>query len=85
MDRTQASADRVPLTVPHMGVVEEVMVIEWLVDSGTRVSAGQEVVIVETEKAEVALEAPAGGTLEITVAASDLELPVGATLAYIDP
>ena len=83
MDRSQESADRVPLTVPHMGVVEEVVVIEWLVDPGTRVSAGQEVVIVETEKAEVALEAPAGGTIDITVAESDLEVPVGATLAYI--
>ena len=85
MNADQARADRIPLTVPHMGVVEEVVVIEWLVDSGTPVSAGQEVVIVETEKAEVALEAPAGGILDITVAASDLELAVGATLAYITP
>lgn len=83
MDGTEQTADRTPLTVPHMGVVEEVVVLEWLVNSGTRVSAGQEVVIVETEKAEVALEAPAGGTIDITVAASDLEVPVGATLAYI--
>ena len=85
MDESEQTVDRVPLTVPHMGVVEEVVVVEWLVDSGGRVSAGQEVVIVETEKAEVALEAPAGGILDIAVAASDLELPVGATLAYIAP
>ena len=83
MDRTEQTANRVPLTVPHMGVVEEVVVVEWLVDSGDRVSAGQEVVVVETEKAEVTLEAPAGGTMDITVAASDFEVPVGATLAYI--
>ena len=83
MDRTEQTANRVPLTVPHMGVVEEVVVVQWLVDSGDRVSAGQEVVVVETEKAEVTLEAPAGGTMDITVAASDFEVPVGATLAYI--
>lgn len=83
MDGTEQTADRTPLTVPHMGVVEEVVVLEWLVNSGARVSAGQEVVIVGTEKAEVALEAPAGGTIDITVAASDFEVPVGATLAYI--
>jgi pyruvate/2-oxoglutarate dehydrogenase complex dihydrolipoamide acyltransferase (E2) component len=85
MDGSEQTADRVPLTVPHMGVVEEVVVIEWLVDDGARVFAGQEVVIVETEKAEVALEAPAAGTIDVTVTASDLEVSVGATLAYIAP
>jgi len=76
---------RVPLTVPQMGVVEEVVVIEWLVEPGATVAQGQEVVIVETEKAEVALESPAAGAIEILTAASDDEIPVGATLAYIDP
>ena len=85
MDGNELTADRVPLTVPHMGVVEEVVVVEWLVDSGTRVSSGQEVVVVETEKAEVALEAPSGGTIDIVITASDIEVPVGTTLAYIAP
>lgn len=82
---TTEPARRVPLTVPQMGVVEEVVVIEWLVDPGATVAQGQEVVIVETEKAEVALESPAAGAIEILAAASDDEIPVGATLAYIDP
>lgn len=82
---TPDPSHRVPLTVPHMGVVEEVVVVEWLVEPGTTVVAGQEVVIVETEKAEVALESPAAGSIEIVAAASDDEVPVGATLAYIDP
>ncbi len=82
---TPDASNRVPLTVPQMGVVEEVVVIEWLVDPGAAVAQGQEVVIVETEKAEVALESPAAGAIEIVVAASDDEVPVGATLAYIDP
>lgn len=68
-----------------MGVVEEVLVIEWLADAGSRVAAGQEVVVVETEKAEVVLEAPASGTLDITVAVSDDEVPIGTALAYISP
>ena len=76
---------RVPLTVPQMGVVEEVVVIEWLVDAGAAVVEGQEVVIVETEKAEVALESPASGAIDIVATVSDDEVPVGATLAYIDP
>ncbi len=82
---TPDTSNRVPLTVPQMGVVEEVIVIEWLVDPGAAVAQGQEVVIVETEKAEVALESPADGAIEIMVAASDDEVPVGTTLAYIDP
>lgn len=77
--------DRVPLIVPQMGVVEEVLVIEWLVAPGSLVSAGQEVVVVETEKAEVTLDAPTAGTLDITVGVSDEEVPVGTTLAYISP
>ena len=82
---TSTSSPRVPLLVPQMGVVEEVVVIEWLVDPGSSVVVGQELVIVETEKAEVALESPASGTVEIVAPASDDEIPVGATLAYIDP
>ena len=82
---TADSSRRLPLTVPQMGVVEEVVVIEWLVEPGSAVAAGEEVVIVETEKAEVALESPASGTIEIVAPASDDEVPVGATLAYIDP
>jgi len=82
---TPDTSNRVPLTVPQMGVVEEVIVIEWLVDPGAAVAQGQEVVIVETEKAEVALESPAAGAIAIVVAVSDDEVPVGATLAYIDP
>lgn len=72
------------LAVPHMGVVEEVVILEWLAADGEAVAAGQEVVVVETEKAEVTLEAPASGVLRIKAAASDQEVPVGAELAVIE-
>ena len=72
------------LAVPHMGVVEEVVILEWLAADGDEVAAGQEVVLVETEKAEVTLEAPASGVLRIKEAASDQEVPVGAELAVIE-
>lgn len=72
------------LAVPHMGVVEEVVILEWLAADGEAVAAGQEVVVVETEKAEVTLEAPASGVLRIKAAASDQEIPVGAELAVIE-
>lgn len=74
-----------PLRVPQMGVVEEVIVLEWLVEDGAAVTAGQEVVMVETEKAEVGLEAPAAGVIRIQVPASDAEVAVGSVLAVIVP
>lgn len=73
------------LTVPHMGVVEEVIVLEWLVEDGATVAEGQEVVMVETEKAEVGLEAPASGVINILTPASDDEVAVGTVLAVIVP
>lgn len=72
------------MAVPHMGVVEEVVVLEWLAADGEAVAAGQEVVVVETEKAEVTLEAPASGALRIKAPVSGLEIPVGAVLAMIE-
>lgn len=74
-----------PLRVPQMGVVEEVIVLEWLVEDGAAVTAGQEVVMVETEKAEVGLEAPAAGIIRIQTPASDAEVAVGSVLAVIVP
>lgn len=73
------------LTVPQMGVVEEVIVLEWLAEDGAAVAVGQEVVMVETEKAEVALESPASGVINILVPASDNEVAVGTVLAVIVP
>lgn len=69
--------------VPQMGVVEQIVVLQWLVADGASVKEGQSVVVVETEKAETELEAPASGRIEILVDVSDEEIPVGSTLARI--
>ena len=75
--------ERVPLSIPQLGVIEDVVVLEWLRESGTTVATGDRVVLVETDKAETELESPADGVLEIVVAASDTEVPVGSVLAYV--
>ena len=73
------------LVVPQMGVVEQVLVVEWLVDDGSEVATGDPVVVVDTDKAETELEAPASGRLAIRVEASDEdEVAVGTVLATID-
>lgn len=79
-------ADRTPIVIPHSGVVETVIIVEWLHATGDRVEAGDEVVIVESEKAETAIEAPATGTLEIVVEADpedDVEVDVGTTIGHV--
>ncbi len=74
------------VVVPQMGVVERVLVVEWLVDDGSAVAAGDPVVVIDTDKAETELEAPASGRLRILVAASDEdEVAVGTVLATIAP
>ena len=77
---------RTPILVPHSGVVESVILVEWLRESGARVETGEEVVIVESEKAETAIEAPATGTLEIVIEADphdDVEVDVGTTIGHV--
>ena len=73
------------LVVPQMGVVEHVLVVEWLVDDGSEVAASDPVVVIDTDKAETELEAPTSGRLTILVAASDEdEVAVGTVLATIE-
>lgn len=76
---------RLELVVPQMGVVEQVLVVEWLVEDGSEVAASDPVVVIDTEKAETELEAPASGRLTILVAAGDEdEVAVGTVLATIE-
>jgi pyruvate/2-oxoglutarate dehydrogenase complex dihydrolipoamide acyltransferase (E2) component len=81
-------AEPTAIVVPHSGVVEIFLLIEWLKAAGEQVTEGEEIVVIESEKATVALEAPASGTLEILVDAdpgSDVEVEVGATIGRILP
>ena len=71
------------LTVPQMGVVEQVLVVEWLVEDGAQVAAGESVVVIDTDKAETELEAPASGRLHVLVPAGDEEVSVGTVLATV--
>ena len=71
------------LTIPQMGVVEQVLVVEWLVEDGSLVTAGESVVVIDTDKAETELEAPASGRLQVLVPAGDEEVAVGTVLATV--
>ncbi len=56
-------AEPIPIVVPHSGVVEVFLLIEWLKSTGDAVTEGDDLVTIESEKAEVVLESPATGTL----------------------
>ena len=45
------------------GTVDEAELVEWHVESGERVSQGQEILQLELDKVTVALEAPTAGVL----------------------
>jgi pyruvate dehydrogenase E2 component (dihydrolipoamide acetyltransferase) len=63
--------------------MEEGTIVRWLVDDGTEVSRGDEIVEIETDKATMTYEADSEGTLSI-VASEGSTLPIGEVIAQID-
>jgi pyruvate dehydrogenase E2 component (dihydrolipoamide acetyltransferase) len=73
----------IPVTLPRLSIsMEEGKVLRWLVQDGAEVDAGQPIVEIETDKATIEVEAPAGGRVRI-VAAEGAILAVDSTLAEI--
>lgn len=72
-----------PITIPQLGLVEEVVVLEWLKADGDVVTEGEPVVLLETEKTQTEIQAPASGVLRIVIPASDEVIPVDAVLGEI--
>ena len=55
----------VPVIVPQLGnAMEEVTVVEWYFEVGERVEDGEPIVMIDSEKAQSELEAPASGTIQ---------------------
>lgn len=72
------------LRVPEVAAgATEVVLAEWLVAEGGAVEKGEPVVVVETEKAVVEVEAEAGGTLLRRLVEGGATVEVGAPLALV--
>lgn len=73
------------IQIPKLGMdTTDCEVIAWLVRLGDRVEKGAELLEVETEKANVAIEAPVSGVVtEIRVQAGD-RVEVGAYVGSIE-
>ncbi|WIG61890.1 MAG: Dihydrolipoamide acetyltransferase component of pyruvate dehydrogenase complex [Ktedonobacterales bacterium] len=70
--------------LPVLGMAQDTgKIVEWLKTEGEYVTQGEPLVVIETDKAAVDLEAPASGILaRITAAAGD-EVPVAQVIAVI--
>jgi pyruvate/2-oxoglutarate dehydrogenase complex dihydrolipoamide acyltransferase (E2) component len=56
-----------PLNIPKLGVsMTEGTLVEWLVDDGATVNAGDVIYRLETDKVENDVEAPVAGVVHIT-------------------
>ena len=71
------------LRIPKPGdAIVEGTLARWLAPDGARVREGQPVYLLETEKAELEIEAPAAGVLR-HVGVEGATYPVGALVATI--
>jgi pimeloyl-ACP methyl ester carboxylesterase len=74
----------VPVAMPRLGMsMREGKVVDWPVALGERVEKGQTVVVIESEKAEVEVEATAGGFLRHVYVEPDETVPCGTLLAAL--
>lgn len=57
---------------------------EWLAEVGQAVTAGEPLLVLETNKAEFQVESPASGTLVERRAQADEEVAIGTVIGIID-
>src|SRR3990172_2076376 len=72
------------IDMPQLGLtMEKGTILQWLRAEGETVQKGQPVVLIQTEKVEYEVEAPATGTLLKVIAKEEMELPVGGLMGIL--
>ncbi len=76
---------RLRVKMPKFGLtMTEGTIVEWRKAVGESVQAGEILLVVETDKAEVEVEAPASGTLVEVIGEPKTVYPVGEVIAVMD-
>lgn len=76
---------RVKVKIPKLGLtMTEATIVEWRKAVGEAVAAGEPLLVIETEKAEVEVESPATGTLVEILGQTRSVHPIGGIVAVID-
>jgi pyruvate dehydrogenase E2 component (dihydrolipoamide acetyltransferase) len=72
------------IDMPQLGLtMEKGTILQWLKAEGEKLERGQPVVLIQTEKVEYEVEAPAAGTLLKVAAKEGEELPVGGLMGIL--
>jgi pyruvate dehydrogenase E2 component (dihydrolipoamide acetyltransferase) len=72
------------IDMPQLGLtMEKGTILQWLKTEGEKLEKGQPVVLIQTEKVEYEVEAPAAGTLLKVAAKEGAELPVGGLMGIL--
>lgn len=76
---------QIPIIMPQLGEsIAEATIVNFLIKAGDTVTADQDVIEVETNKATMNVTSPASGRLEKVVAKLNESYPVGAVLGYLE-
>jgi acetyltransferase-like isoleucine patch superfamily enzyme len=79
----ESTADRILVSVPREGVNDDIArVVQWLVPNGKKVQAQEVLVVLETTKATLELEAPSDGYV-FHLAQAGMDVAVGAPVAVL--
>lgn len=75
----------IPVSMPKVGLtIEEAEVVEWYGSAGASVSAGEPLLVVNADKADVVIDAPASGVLVQISADVGTVIRIGEQLGVID-
>jgi pyruvate dehydrogenase E2 component (dihydrolipoamide acetyltransferase) len=76
---------KVKVKMPKLGLtMTEAKITEWRKSAGDHVTVGETLLVIETEKADVEIEAPASGAVVEILGAVGSVYPVGDVIAVID-
>jgi pyruvate/2-oxoglutarate dehydrogenase complex dihydrolipoamide acyltransferase (E2) component len=76
---------QIPIIMPQLGEsIAEATIVTRLVDAGSAIEAGQDVIEVETNKATMNVTAPCAGQLTSFVVNVGDSIPVGAVLGFVE-